>query len=116
MVASPLVANDIRLLTKPHAEIDQTMLEMFHKREQEINNSSVRRAKKCTIEIKTHLTHPRCNFIHDRFAIIDDELWHFGGTVGGFHASVSAASRGWRASDHRAIEFFEMAWNAGGQK
>nr|WP_263010480.1 hypothetical protein [Pseudomonas sp. VE 267-6A] len=50
-------------------------------------------------------------YIHDRFAIIDDELWHFGATVGGFHRSVSAASRGWDVNAHRAIDFFEMAWN-----
>lgn len=50
-------------------------------------------------------------YIHDRFAIIDYELWHFGATVGGFHRHVSAASRGWDVNAHKAIEFFEMAWN-----
>lgn len=110
-----MAANSIRLLTKHHAEIDAGVLARFSERAQEINNHSVRRPMKCSIEVRTHLTE-KFNFIHDRFAIIDDDLWHFGGTAGGFHASVSAASHGWRAMDHGAIEFFEMAWNAGEQK
>lgn len=110
-----LVASDIRFLTKHHAEIEESELEQFQKLAQDINNHSVRRRTRCNIEIRTHLTQ-KFDFIHDRFAIIDDELWHFGGTVGGFHAKVSAASRGWRASDHGAIEFFKMAWDAGVKK
>ena len=108
-----LVASDIRFLTKPHKEVEASgALERFQERAQEINDSSVRRPMECTIEVRTHLT-KKFDYIHDRFAIIDDELWHFGGTAGGFHSSVSAASRGWRATDHGAIDFFEMAWNAG---
>lgn len=110
-----LAANDIRFLTKPHAEVDATALKRLETRAKEINDRSVRRSVKCVIEVRTHLTYS-FNFIHDRFAIIDDELWHFGGAVGGFQSSVSAASRGWRASDHGAAEFFEMAWNAGVKK
>ena len=110
-----LAANDIRFLTKQHEEVEASTLARFQELAQAINDQSMRRPKKCNIEVRTHLTQ-KFDFIHDRFAIIDDELWHFGATVGGFHASVSAASRGWRASDHGAIEFFELAWNAGGQK
>jgi hypothetical protein len=109
-----LVANDIRFLTKQHAEIDATALGRLEARAKDINGHTVRRPTQCTIEVRTHLTQS-FNFIHDRFAIIDDELWHFGGSVGGFQSSVSAASRGWRASDHGAIEFFEMAWNRSGK-
>lgn len=50
------------------------------------------------------------NYIHDRFAIIDDELWHFGGTVGGFNSKLSVASRGWDATQLNAIEFFNEVW------
>lgn len=50
------------------------------------------------------------NYIHDRFAIIDNELWHFGGTVGGFNSKLSAASRGWDATELNAIEFFNEVW------
>ncbi len=111
-----LAASDIRLLTKPHKEIEEHELRKFQQRAQEINNYPARRGKECRIEVRMHLTHRNCNFIHDRFAIIDDELWHFGGTAGGFQASVSAASRGWRAADHGAIGFFEEIWNAGERK
>lgn len=37
--------------------------------------------------------------IHDRFAVLDDEIWHFGGTVGGINAQLTAYSRGWMDSD-----------------
>lgn len=109
-----LVANDIRFLTKKHEGVDEDMLNQFQKRAQEINQQP-RRAGQCKITIKTDLKEDG-KYLHDRFAIIDDELWHFGGTVGGFHASVSAASRGWRASEHAAVEFFEMAWSTGDRK
>ncbi len=105
-----LAASDIRLLTKTHQEIKEEDLKKFQQREQKINNYSARRGKTCRIEIRTHLAKKGHDVIHDRFAIIDDELWHFGGTVGGFHSCVSAASRGWRASEHDAINFFEEVW------
>lgn len=108
-----IAANDIRLLTKHNQEVDETDLKKFQQRAQAINNHAARREKECRIEVRRHLTQKNCNFIHDRFAIIDDELWHFGGTAGGFQAAVSAASRGWRAADHGAIRFFEEIWNAG---
>ncbi|MDN7478493.1 hypothetical protein QZM19_22225 [Burkholderia multivorans] len=48
--------------------------------------------------------------LHDRFAIVDDELWHFGATVGGAHRSVNAFSRGWDAEETHAIEYFMDLW------
>jgi hypothetical protein len=48
--------------------------------------------------------------LHDRFAIIDNELWHFGATVGGGHPCLNAASRGWSATAMRATEFFNEVW------
>lgn len=110
-----LAASDIRLLTKHHQEVDENDLKKFQQRAQAINDHAARRGKQCRIEVKMHLTRA-CDFIHDRFAIVDDELWHFGGTAGGFQASVSAASRGWRAADHGAITFFEEIWSAGDRK
>lgn len=110
-----LAASDIRLLTKPHREVEEADLNRFKQQAQAISNHAARREKECRIEVRTHLT-KNCNFIHDRFAIIDDELWHFGGTAGGFQASVSAVSRGWRAVDHGAISFFEEIWKAGERK
>lgn len=103
-----LVASDIRILTKKHAEIDEELLQLFGAREEEINNQA-RRGKRCSIQVNTRLREG-FNYVHDRFAIVDDELWHFGATVGGFHASVSAATRGWSAADVGAIKFFDLAW------
>ena len=51
-------------------------------------------------------------FLHDRFAIVDGELWHFGSTVGGGHPGVTAASGPWSTSATRAAEFFEECWNS----
>lgn len=48
---------------------------------------------------------------HDRFAIIDDELWHWGANVGGTHHHVNAYSRGWSAADTEAISYFERLWH-----
>jgi hypothetical protein len=107
-----LEASDIRILTKRHAEVTDNALAPLLQREAEINKATPRREQKCKIDIRTHLT-SAFDHIHDRFAIVDDELWHFGGTAGGFHASVSASSRGWNASEHGAVEFFNMAWRAG---
>lgn len=111
-----LAASDIRLLTRQTQGISEIELKKFQQRAREINNHPSRRGKLCGIKIKFHLSTRSCGFIHDRFAIIDDELWHFGGTVGGLHAQVSAASRGWRAAEHDAIEFFEEIWNLGERK
>lgn len=109
-----LAASDIRLLTKRHQEVDENDLKKFQRRAREISNHEARRGKECRIEVRMHLR--RDGVIHDRFAIVDDELWHFGGTAGGFHAAVSAASRGWRAADHGAFDFFDEIWNAGVRK
>ena len=50
-------------------------------------------------------------FLHDRFAIVDGALWHFGSNVGGGHPGLTAASGPWSASDTRAVEFFEECWS-----
>jgi hypothetical protein len=53
--------------------------------------------------------HPPC---HDRFAIVDNELWHFGANVAGTHNGVNCFSRGWSASEHGAIRLFQEYWEA----
>ena len=111
-----LAASDIRLLTRQTQGISEIELKKFQQRAQAINNHPAKRGKLCSIRVKLHLSDRSCGFIHDRFTIVDDELWHFGGTVGGLHPQVSAASRGWRAADHGAIDFFERIWNLGEQK
>jgi hypothetical protein len=46
--------------------------------------------------------------IHDRFAVIDDVLWHCGATIGGLHDSINAMTFGWSAHTTHAIEFFNQ--------
>ena len=49
-------------------------------------------------------------YLHDRFAIIDGALWHFGWTVGGGNPGLTAASGPWSAAETRANPFFEECW------
>lgn len=103
-------ASDIRILTKKDDAVQEESLQLFQARAEEINTWQSRRLKQCDIFVNTNLKR-KFDYIHDRFAIVDDELWHFGATVGGFHKSVNAASRGWSAEDSGAIKFFELAWS-----
>lgn len=54
----------------------------------------------------------RYPFPHDRFAVTDGELWHFGGTVGSLEHCFTAVSRGWNDSDHGFEDFFKTAWRS----
>ncbi|MDH0648740.1 hypothetical protein N5D48_21245 [Pseudomonas sp. GD03858] len=104
-----LAAGDIRLLTKSAGtHVDAEYKEAFDKRTREIN--SFRRNERCKIDVRFSL---QTNFpyVHDRFAIVDDELWHFGAAVGGLHRQVNATTRGWSAAEHGAAEFFCLAWD-----
>jgi phosphatidylserine/phosphatidylglycerophosphate/cardiolipin synthase-like enzyme len=110
-----MLANNIRFLTKSHNttdnnEVDNDLAKQFQEHAELINMCRSKGAGKCVIAVRFTLTQ-NFDYVHDRFAIID-ELWHFGATVGGFHSLVSAATRGWRASDHGAEEFFNLAWDA----
>lgn len=51
-------------------------------------------------------------YIHDRFAIIDDKLWHFGSDVGSSSRCLNATSYGWDAEYFKAINFFTDLWNS----
>lgn len=62
------------------------------------------------IQLKLTLDPGRYPFVHDRFAVVDDELWHFGATVGGLHHGVNAATRGWSATAVGAVRFFGEVW------
>lgn len=107
-----LVANDIRVLTNSHedpAEQD-AIQKLFNEHVATINQHNPRRAGAARIEIRFSLGR-RFPYVHDRFAIIDDELWHFGATVGGLHSLVNAATRGWNAETHDAVRFFKDAWD-----
>jgi hypothetical protein len=53
-------------------------------------------------------------FAHDRFAIVDENLWHFGYASCGSGNCLSAASGPWPESNTNAIEFFERLWEGMG--
>jgi phosphatidylserine/phosphatidylglycerophosphate/cardiolipin synthase-like enzyme len=120
MLERSFAASDIRFLTASHhkKEVDDDLAKQFAEYAEMISSNRPR-GPRCNIEVRFTLR-KNFNYVHDRFAIIDDELWHFGATVGGFHSQVSAATRGWRAADHGAVEFFYLAWepelNGGPQK
>ena len=46
------------------------------------------------------------NSTHDRFAIMDQEIWHCGAAVGGMHGSLSALSRGWKDENDCLKKYF----------
>lgn len=113
-----LDAHDIKIITKSHntlenKSVDDGILEQFKEHAQLLNEMRGKGQEICNIDIKFNLT-TNFDHIHDRFAIIDDELWHFGATVGGFHSQVTAASRGWDANEHGAISFFDLVWSTEG--
>lgn len=64
-----------------------------------------------TIKLKLTLDPSLYPYVHDRFAVVDDELWHFGATVGGLHHGVNAATRGWSATAVGAVQFFGQVWS-----
>ena len=49
----------------------------------------------------TNIFVPRCKdcvfeLMHDRFAVIDNMVWHFGATIGGMHECINAFSGPWQ--------------------
>lgn len=110
-----LIANDIRFLTNAHEDrAEQIAIQkLFNEHVAAINRRVARRAGAARIEIRFSLG-GNFPYVHDRFAIIDNELWHFGATVGGLHSLVNAATRGWDANAHDAVRFFNDAWNGDG--
>lgn len=54
---------------------------------------------------KEHYPYP-----HDRFVVVDEQLWHFGFAAGGSGRCLSAASGPWSAAAQGAFDFFEEVW------
>ena len=59
-----------------------------------------------------HLEGDRFPYAHDRFAIADEKLWHFGHTVGGGGRAMTAMTGAWDAVLTEAQRFFRQAWDA----
>ena len=98
-------ARKIRLLTGVEYELE--LLELL------IEYSNMNLPGSGTVEVhwKNDLDKRRFPHLHDRFAIVDGALWHFGSTVGGGHHTLTAASGPWSAAETGAKQFFEQCWN-----
>lgn len=106
-----LAATDVRILTNEICDRRdvQYIEEQFSSLENKIN-SMQKRDKKLTIKVRFTLN-SNFKYVHDRFAVVDNDLWHFGATVGGLHHLVNAATHGWNAAEHHAVQFFNLAWS-----
>jgi hypothetical protein len=106
-----LAAPDVRFLTgAPATQFQKREIERRFAEREQVINARLRRQVRVTIEVRFTLRQ-EFPYVHDRFAIIDDDLWHFGATVGGLHNQVNAVSHGWDTDDHDAINFYDMAWS-----
>lgn len=47
---------------------------------------------------------------HDRFALVDEVLWHWGATVGGGYSGINACSYGWNGSFRGVSRWFDELW------
>lgn len=97
----------VKILTGYH-EAQKKIEENFEDLIQVVTEGRAKLGPPMTVALSFSLKIANC--IHDRFAIIDNELWHFGATVGGFVRDVNAVSRGWDAEAHGAVQFFDTVW------
>lgn len=105
-------ANDVKLLTRSQTPaVDAEHERAFAEHARRVNEHVVKRSTDLVIQTKFTLAR-YYGYVHDRFAIIDDELWHFGAAVAGLHRELSATTRGWHVNDCDAERFFQEAWNA----
>ena len=97
-------ASDVRLLTGSVDDLETKRINL----EGRINLS--RNDQRVNVRWYTTLGRDAYPFLHDRFAVVDDALWHFGATVGGGHPNLNAASGPWPAEETRSVDFFEECW------
>ena len=98
-------ASDVRLLTGSVDDLEK----MCNDLKQRINLHRSGQ-KMVDVQWRNALQRSSYPFLHDRFAVVDDALWHFGATVGGGHPSLNAASGPWPAEKTGAVRFFDECW------
>ncbi len=102
-------ASEVKIISGCGADSsEQDLQKKLQSHAEQLNQQRQQRRNYRTLSIEYKRMPDR--LIHDRFAIIDDELWHFGGTVGGFEKQFSVASRGWNASEYKADALFHNIW------
>ena len=104
-------AEDVRLLTGG-GDIDRKTRERLRREFTQHLNRYQPGSRRFEVRWNANLDKRCFPFLHDRFAIIDGGLWHFGSNVGGGHPGLTAASGPWTASLTRAAEFFEECWRS----
>lgn len=102
---------DVRLLTGTGDTAAEYREEARRNLTQSINVDRTQPGDLVDVAWRAALDKSRYPFLHDRFAIVDGALWHFGSTVGGGSRGLTAASGPWPASDTRAIDFFDECWS-----
>lgn len=104
-------AREIRFISKGYTHIPEYVKALRDKRRKRIPG------KKHGIDWLSNPDPLKIQILHDRFAILDNELWHFGHTVGGYETSLTAVSRGWSAIATGAADFYQKLWRdlGGGQ-
>jgi hypothetical protein len=104
-------ATDIRIISKLATGAKQSDVKKKTQKLEFLRNPKPRDGRPPgKLEWKARLEDAKFPHLHDRFAIVDNYLWHFGATVGGGHPRLNAVSYGWSASATRALEFFEEVW------
>ena len=99
----------VRLLTRRGA-VTQTEREELRRELTQYCNLNRVDTSRVNVRWSATLDNSSIPFLHDRFAIVDESLWHFGSTVGGGHPGLTAVSGPWSATRTRAEEFFEECW------
>ena len=102
-------ARDVRLLTGG-GDVSEEEREGLRKKFTDYRNLNRVDGRQVAIQWSATLDKSTFPFLHDRFAIVDGALWHFGSTVGGGHQGLTAASGPWSATRTHAKEFFEECW------
>lgn len=111
----PLLYNSEKLDTRLYFR-DDINKEAKERLQQIINhiNDNIREiAISSTATIVQYKFFKDIKFIHDRFAIVDNQLWHFGSDVGCTQPSFHATSYGWNAESLKVSNFFEELWEYG---
>lgn len=104
-------ARDVRLLTGG-GDLDRATRERLRRALTQSLNQDQPIPRSVEVRWNANLDKRCFPFLHDRFAIVDEGLWHFGSTVGGGHPGLTAASGPWSTSETRAAEFFEECWDS----
>ena len=97
-------ASDVRLLTGSVNDLEKMRIDL------EMRVNLRRNDQQVNVQWRAALDRNSYPFLHDRFAVVDDALWHFGATVGGGHPGLNAASGPWPVEETRAVDFFYECW------